>query len=147
MYKTMDSVKEEKDAPSPLDPSDTDEDIIDHGESRNEDDDVFEDTVEEKSDWLSATRTLGSLFLRQEDADRDKGVDVFGRPLAFEEDEKSTMNQEHSLAQYLMQLKHQEEDNRERASSHHRNGPKGKAKDGVHTKQKTKGPIDPVSAL
>lgn len=162
-YKTVDRVGEDTVAPTPTGTGSIDGENIDHditatepfAEKRSDasdatdGDDMIEDTVEEKSDWLSATRTLGSLFLRQEDADRDKNVDVFGRPLAFEEDEKSTFDrlQEHSLAQYLMRLKEQEEDNREKASEHRRSKPKGQSEEGSLAKKEMVGPqIDPVSA-
>ena len=79
-----------------------------------------DDTVEEKTDWLSATRTLGSLFLRQEDEDREKNVDVFGRALVGNEtdDVEGGLLHENSIANYLMNLKKQEEDNRERSAEH-----------------------------
>ena len=78
-----------------------------------------DDTVEEKTDWLSATRTLGSLFLRQEDEDRDKNVDVFGRALVGNDTEvEGGLLHENSIANYLMNLKKQEEDNRERSAEH-----------------------------
>ena len=82
--------------------------------------DEDDDTVEEKTDWLSATRTLGSLFLRQEDEDRDKNVDVFGRALVGNEtdDVEGGLLHENSIANYLMNLKKQEEDNRERSAEH-----------------------------
>ncbi|KAL9180648.1 hypothetical protein ACHAXT_011101 [Thalassiosira profunda] len=160
-YKTMDRVGEDTVAPTPTGTDSTDGENIDHitatepfaekrsSDATDDDDMVIENTVEEKSDWLSATRTLGSLFLRQEDADRDKNVDVFGRPLAFEEDEKSTFDrlQEHSLAQYLMRLKEQEEDNREKASEHRRSMPKGQSEEGALAKKEMVGPrIDPKRA-
>jgi hypothetical protein len=83
-----------------------------------------DDSVEDNA-WLSATRTLGSLFLRQEDADRDRNVDVFGRPMVEHETESFDASSspfslhENSFAKYLMDLKFQEEENRERAAEHH----------------------------
>ncbi|KAL7546658.1 hypothetical protein ACHAWF_009992 [Thalassiosira exigua] len=88
----------------------------------NGDGDSFDDNaVEDKDDWMSATGTLGSLFLRQEDADRDRNVDVFGRPLLTNETEDEDASSPFSLhgnsfTQYLMKLKLQEEDNRHRAA-------------------------------
>ena len=93
--------------------------------------------VEDKNDWLSgSSRTLGSLFLREEDENRDKNVDVFGRPLvvgggedgeehlkdnagAVGENNALSILQENSLANYLMNLKLAEEDNREKAAEQH----------------------------
>ena len=67
--------------------------------------------VDDNNAWLSASRTLGSLFLRQEDAERATGgrgndrVEGGGAPVA---------QRENSFAQYMMGLKlQQEENNRE----------------------------------
>lgn len=123
-YKTIDPIENESMASSPpsnpLDGVDESvnkiSNIIDHLDSG---DDIVEDNA-----WQSATRTLGSLFLRQEDADRDKNVDVFGRPLAVgqkieDSDASPFYLHENSFAKYLMDLKFQEEQNRERAAEHH----------------------------
>lgn len=77
--------------------------------------------VEDKNDWLSgSSRTLGSLFLREEDENRDKNVDVFGRPLLVGggEDGEERLK-DNALANYLMNLKLAEEDNREKAAEQH----------------------------
>jgi len=75
------------------------------------------DHVETKPDqdnemWMQATRTLGSLFLHQEDAVRNThdgnktNVDE-SAPFPFHES---------TLSAYLLNLKRQEEDNREKSS-------------------------------
>lgn len=119
-FKTIDSIDGDQLAQS----SNTEVDGADVGiaeDSHSPNDALGEDHVEERNDLASATRTLGSLFLRQEDADRNKDVDVFGRPLLTnetEDNDSSPFNlQETSFAKYLMSLKHQEEDNRERAAA------------------------------
>jgi len=108
-----------------------DDDDTFHIESGSIDHPSFEDnTVVDMNDWLSATRTLGSLFLKTEDEGRK---DVFGRMLvdrdeiADDIDEygvlstppSSSILTENSFASYLMKLKQQEEDNRERAAEVH----------------------------
>jgi hypothetical protein len=99
--------------------------------SWNDDDDTGDDYLTTKVDvatndgdrnyvdsdnaWLSATRTLGSLFLRQEDAERaTRNVDVFGRPLVGNDEDIVEGHPENSFARYMMDLKlQQEENNRE----------------------------------
>ncbi len=105
----------------------------------------------EDNNWISATRTLGSLILHLKDETRDSNVDVFGRPLlnsnsnnnnnnlidqfglprenqspasaesSSEEGGSSntsvtgfTTQFPNSLASYLLKLKRDEEDNRQR---------------------------------
>ncbi len=116
---------------------------------------LTENTTEsvEDNNWISATRTLGSLILHLKDETRDSNVDVFGRPLlnsnnnnnnnnlidqfglprenqsttaaesSSEEGEGGSSNTSvtgfttqfpNSLASYLLKLKRDEEDNRER---------------------------------
>ena len=106
--------------------------------------DEDDDTVEEKTDWLSATRTLGSLFLRQEDEDRDKNVDVFGRALVGNEtdDVEGGLLHENSIANYLMNLKKQEEDNRERSAEHRHQSKKSKDASGGGMFQQKLSPED-----
>mmetsp|Transcript_1393 Transcript_1393/g.2638 ORF Transcript_1393/g.2638 Transcript_1393/m.2638 type:complete len:972 (+) Transcript_1393:218-3133(+) len=170
-YKTIDPIEKEQISPTPtLDVNApeqvvTDEATQDHGavaESITE-----EETLVEENKISASRTTLGSLFLRQEDADRDKNVDVFGRPLlvADKYDEASTTTttttsahseeegndgtspsfnnplQENSFAQYLMNLKLQEEDNRAKAEEERQEHTKRKAKeknnrDGLFAKKK-----------
>lgn len=68
-------------------------------------------------DWTSAPRTLGSLFLREEDADRDRGPPGGG-------DGASPFDglQENSFVQYLMNLKLEEEEHREKEAGGVRRG-------------------------
>ncbi|EED90234.1 predicted protein [Thalassiosira pseudonana CCMP1335] len=70
-----------------------------------------ESTIEDNKDWISATRTLGSLFLRQEDANRDPAETANNRA---EIEFTSFPFQENSMTSYLLKLKRQEEDNREK---------------------------------
>eukprot|EP01082_Thalassiosira_pseudonana_P008259 g7413.t1.1.5e17418a g7413 g7413.t1 contig24:559816-562994(+) len=70
-----------------------------------------ESTIEDNKDWISATRTLGSLFLRQEDANRDPAETANNRA---EFEFTSFPFQENSMTSYLLKLKRQEEDNREK---------------------------------
>lgn len=126
-YKTIDPIEKDQISSSlsnRLDGGDDDGggggETITTDEYRGSGDDSVEDNA-----WLSATRTLGSLFLRQEDADRDRNIDVFGRPMAEHEKESVDASSplfslhENSFAKYLMDLKFQEEENRERAAEHH----------------------------
>jgi len=111
-YKTFDQIENDIISLSPSNPSGDEGD-----EAKIESSD---DYVEDDNAWLSATRTLGSLFLRQEDAERVRNVDVFGRPLVRNDTEgkdgpRSTPP-ENSFAQYMIDLKLQEEGNRERAA-------------------------------
>ena len=125
LYKSVDPIENEHISSSPPlnslegDGSDTiTSDINIDNEYGGSDDASVEDNA-----WLSATRTLGSLFLRQEDADRDRNIDVFGRPLVHHETESNDDTSspfslhENSFAKYLMDLKFQEEQNRERAAT------------------------------
>lgn len=144
-YKTINSIEEEQIAPSPVDPgAHGGEPAIDSG---MEDGEALEDNiVEDKNDWLSATRTLGSLLLRQEDADRDRNVDVFGRPLATANETAASGPEENSFAKYLLNLKFLEEDNRERAAEHRKSMPEGASSDRVSVPKVTTGlQIDQVS--
>jgi len=123
--KVADSISEEDDN------DDNDDDDTFHIESGSIDHPSFEDnTVVDMNDWLSATRTLGSLFLKTEDEGRK---DVFGRMLAGRDETTDDIDEygvlstppsrsiltENSFASYLMKLKQQEEDNRERAAEVH----------------------------
>ena len=159
-YKTADRIEKERVAPaSPL--GDTaPEDITSTADapiSAASDDTSAEGgdaaTVEGEDDWLSATRNLGSLFLRQEDADRDKNVDVFGRPLLVGNetgDGNATSPfanlQDNSFAQYLLNLKFEEEDNRERAAENADKSPRVDAAEegGTGKDDKSKFQIDQV---
>ena len=60
--------------------------------------------------WMQATRTLGSLFLHQEDAARghENKTNGYSEPFPFHES---------TLSSYLLNLKRQEEVNREKKSS------------------------------
>lgn len=81
-----------------------------------------ENVVEDNKDWISATRTLGSLILHLKDETRDSNVDVFGRPLNLQQIDqfglvKDTDNGGGFTTQFakiLLKLKRDEEDNRER---------------------------------
>lgn len=95
-------------------------------------DDDGDESVEDNKDWISATRTLGSLILHLKDETKDSNVDVFGRPLnnihqidQFGLPKENNDNDseagggagsgwQSSLASYLLKLKRAEEDNRER---------------------------------
>ena len=96
------------------------------------------EAIEDNKDWISATRTLGSLIFQMQDETKDSNVDVFGRPLVNNlptqidqfglpkdyydtnaVDGRSTTDGggdgwQSSLASYLLKLKRDEEDNRER---------------------------------
>jgi hypothetical protein len=94
------------------------------------------ETIEDNKDWISATRTLGSLIFQMQDETKDSNVDVFGRPLVnnlptqidqfgLPKDYYDTNavdgtggggddGWQSSLASYLLKLKRDEEDNRER---------------------------------
>lgn len=106
-HKTIDQI-EDVGSTSTSNPSDNEEGRMTI-ENSNDDDHVEDDNA-----WLSATRTLGSLFLRQEDAERVTGrhVDVFGRPLVGK-----NIN-ENSFAKHMIDLKLLEEENRERETKH-----------------------------
>ena len=129
-YKTIDDDTDtvEKVADSINEEDDND---VFHIESGSIDHPSFEDnTVVDMNDWLSATRTLGSLFLKTEDEGRK---DVFGRMLAGRDETTDDIDEygvlstppsssiltENTFASYLMKLKQQEEDNRERAAEVH----------------------------
>ena len=98
--------------------------------------------VEDNNDWISATRTLGSLILQQNDETKDTDVDVFGRPLNLPQIDQfglpkgydAEFNNENdgwqsSLARYLLQLKSDEEDNRERISKENKGRQRGTKED------------------
>lgn len=120
LYKTLDQVDNEPISPPAPQSGNEGGATIPSDDFSGINDGSEESSIEEKNDWLSATGTLGSLFLKQEDADRDKNVDVFGRPLVSNEtgaDDKENSPfslEENSFARYLMNLKFQEEDNRAR---------------------------------
>ena len=122
-YKTFDQI--ENDDIISLSPSNPSGDQGDEAKIESSD-----DYVEDDNAWLSATRTLGSLFLRQEDAERVRNVDVFGRPLVSNntegKDGPRSTPPENSFAQYMKDLKLQEEGNRERAAVNQIIKPKSK---------------------
>jgi hypothetical protein len=113
-YKSFDQMEKDVISSSPSNPrgEEGDETKIENSDSDVEDDNA----------WLSATRTLGSLFLRQEDAERVKNVDVFRRnrsSLGNDNEGKDAPRSnpaENTFAHYMLDLKLQEEDNRERAA-------------------------------
>mmetsp|Transcript_17445 Transcript_17445/g.37697 ORF Transcript_17445/g.37697 Transcript_17445/m.37697 type:complete len:920 (+) Transcript_17445:159-2918(+) len=132
-YKTIDPIETEQISSPPSNPNDEGDGT--ETESGIIEDQIFEDNiVEDKNDWLSAKRTLGSLFLRQEDANRDRNVDVFGRPLVGNETDAGDKSS-FSLPEYLLNLKLQEEDNRERAAEYHNRNPKDASRDGIFAQQ------------
>jgi hypothetical protein len=140
LFKTVDSIDEDQlSAPSSNTGDGADVGIAE--DSHAPSDALSADHVEDRNDWASATRTLGSLFLRQEDADRNRDVDVFGRPLLTNETEDKDSSpfslQETSFAKYLMSLKHQEEDNRERAAATGQNEPKSVVNDRRSSNEKS----------
>ena len=85
------------------------------------------EAIEDNKDWISATRTLGSLIFQMQDETKDSNVDVFGRPLNlplqidqfglpkdYDNGDGTGNGWQSSLASYLLKLKRDEEDNRER---------------------------------
>jgi len=145
-YKTIDPIEDERISSSPSSPNPNDRgdkdgtqiiaDDIAAAAAAVEDQIMFEEedddlVVEEKNDIISATRTLGSLFLRQKDADRVDNInddDVAGNYDGGDFSSPFGLGEKNSLAQYLLKLKLQEEDNKERAAErrHSRVGKPGK---------------------
>ncbi len=83
-------------------------------------------SVQDGDDWMSASRTLGSLFLHQENSTRSENLDIFQDFLgktapSTENDDSSTHASDtsssssigNSLTSILLKMKHQEEVNRE----------------------------------
>lgn len=98
----------------------------DNNDSKNLTLDTNEE-IEDNKDWISATRTLGSLIFQMQDETKDSNVDVFGRPLNlplqidqfglpkdYDNGDGTGNGWQSSLASYLLKLKRDEEDNRER---------------------------------
>ena len=157
-YKTIDQIDEQgqqQTSPTssqPLNPSDegkshempdndvVSENILPTATEGGQNFDHASPSIEEANDWLSgSTGTLGSLFLRQEGADRDKNVDVFGRPLVSgsttapsdgESDDNANKEDNNSFAQFMMNLKFQEEDERARSEAAQRDRMEQKASKG-----------------
>lgn len=83
-------------------------------------------SVQDNDDWMSASRTLGSLFLHQDDAARSEDLEnvqgfMGGTPLPMENGDSSTQDPDdssssslgNSLTAILLKMKQQEEVNRE----------------------------------
>ena len=72
--------------------------------------------VEDNKDWISATRTLGSLFLHQDDAHRAVSNDSKnnGESSSEEADGDISSSLGNSLTSFLLKMKQQEEVNREK---------------------------------
>ncbi|KAL7500826.1 hypothetical protein ACHAWT_009002, partial [Skeletonema menzelii] len=98
----------------------------DNNDSKNLTLDTNEE-IEDNKDWISATRTLGSLIFQMQDETKDSNLDVFGRPLNlplqidqfglpkdYDNGDGTGNGWQSSLASYLLKLKRDEEDNRER---------------------------------
>ena len=138
-YKTVDPIVEKEQISTSTSPPGDGEDETTVGEyGIIGQDDIFEEEniVEEDKISKLSRSFLGSLFLRQEDADRDRNVDVFGRPLVNETETEEEASSPFSFAQNLMNLKHQEEDNREKATGYHRSEPKDDSRDDMTFVQK-----------
>ena len=97
-----------------------------NGDANDEEDET--NSIEDKIEWLSATRTLGSLFLHQEDASRVTSTHVdevssgrklkssnkISEPVGGEDEIDSTSfsmpsQQGKSLSSYLLKLKRQDQ--------------------------------------
>ncbi|KAL7518065.1 hypothetical protein ACHAWX_002922 [Stephanocyclus meneghinianus] len=72
-----------------------------------------EEPIQDNEVWMTATRTLGSLFLHQEDAKRDHSV---SNETAYDGSASFPFH-ESTLSAYLLNLKRQEEVNREKSST------------------------------
>jgi len=83
-------------------------------------------SVQDNDDWMSASRTLGSLFLHQDDATRSENLDIFHdfmdeTVLSMENGDSSTQDPDNSsspslgnsLTSFLLKMKQREEVNRE----------------------------------
>lgn len=96
------------------------------------------DEPQENEMWMSATRTLGSLFLHQEDARRDNNTTTNTTGSV------SFPFHESTLSSYLLNLKRQEEDNREKAEKREAKKEKKVEKKGEKGKISTEFQIDQV---
>eukprot|EP00804_Cyclotella_cryptica_P010208 CCRYP_013828-RA/>CCRYP_013828-RA protein AED:0.12 eAED:0.12 QI:366/1/1/1/1/1/12/339/913 len=72
-----------------------------------------DEPIQDNEVWMTATRTLGSLFLHQEDATRDHNVSNE----TANDGSASFPFHESTLSAYLLNLKRQEEVNREKSSN------------------------------
>jgi hypothetical protein len=72
-----------------------------------------DEPIQDSEVWMTATRTLGSLFLHQEDAKRDHNVT---NETAYDGSTSFPFH-ESTLSAYLLNLKRQEEVNREKSLS------------------------------
>ena len=137
-YKTVDPIVEkEQISTSTSNPGDGEDDTVDEYGIIGQDDIFEEENIVEEDKISKLSRSfLGSLFLRQEDADRDRNVDVFGRSLVNETETEEEASSPFSFAQKLMNLKHQEEDNREKATGYHRSESKDDSRDDMTFVQK-----------
>ncbi len=134
LYQIIDEpLNKERTSPSAKDTEDanvdgnTDQAVSgDDNDSEGQTLDSDDEGVEDNKDWISATRTLGGLILNMNDETKDSNVDIFGRPLNLPQIDQFGLPKEYndnnddgngwqsSLASYLLKLKSDEEDNRER---------------------------------
>mmetsp|Transcript_4552 Transcript_4552/g.9444 ORF Transcript_4552/g.9444 Transcript_4552/m.9444 type:complete len:938 (+) Transcript_4552:164-2977(+) len=104
------------------------------------------EAVEDNKDWISATRNIGSLILHLKDETKDSNVDVFGRPLNlpqidqfglptdYDNSDDNGAGWQSSLASYLLKLKRDEEDNRERIFEENKGRKRSIMEDGESSK-------------
>lgn len=119
-----------------------------------------DEAVEDNKDWISATRTLGGLILHLKDETKDSNVDVFGRPLSLPQIDQFGLPKDYndnsnddgngwqsSLASYLLKLKSDEEDNRERIVEENRGRKRSINEDGESSGVSMNIQLDQVSVL
>lgn len=128
----------------------------DNIDSKNLSLDTDDEAVEDNKDWISATRTLGGLILHLKDETKDSNVDVFGRPLNLPQIDQFGLPKEYndnnngwqsSLASYLLKLKSDEEDNRERIVEENKGRKRSINEDGESSGVSMKIQIDQVRSL
>lgn len=117
------------------------------------------EAIEDNKDWISATRTLGSLIFQMQDETKDSNVDVFGRPLNLPQIDQFGLPKDYdtadgtgngwqsSLASYLLKLKRDEEDNRERIFEENKGKNSVTNEDGDSSKISMNIQLDQVSFL
>lgn len=117
------------------------------------------EAVEDNKDWISATRNIGSLILHLKDETKDSNVDVFGRPLNlpqidqfglpkdYDNSDDNGAGWQSSLASYLLKLKRDEEDNRERIFEENKGRKRSIMEDGESSKSSMNIQLDQVSFL
>ena len=117
------------------------------------------EAVEDNKDWISATRNIGSLILHLKDETKDSNVDVFGRPLNlpqidqfglpkdYDNNDDNSAGWQSSLASYLLKLKRDEEDNRERIFEENKGRKRSIMEDGESSKLSMNIQLDQVRFL